>query len=259
MCPTVFVQYLRAVVCPRRSRQIKVISLFCVLSDYVITVTTHSTGKEFYNKEVANLFREYKVHHFSTDQPMTKSSVVERLNRSIKEIMWKMFTYRRNHVYIDIIDDIMKTINSRTNRSIGMAPKNVTERNIKRVLRRLYKTSAAKQKPRFHVGDYVRISQERHVFTKGYEAGYTQEVFVVDKVENKQMPPVYHLKDLANEKLPGVFYARELSKTIKPNVFHIERVVRQRGNKSLVKWEGYPSSMNEWIETKTIHQVDRPL
>ena len=41
-------------------------------------------GKEFYNSHVKRVLNRYRVHHFSTDQPL-KAQIVERFNRTLRE------------------------------------------------------------------------------------------------------------------------------------------------------------------------------
>ena len=48
-----------------------------------------------------------------------------------------------------------------------------------------------------------------------------------------------------------LFMNRSLQKTSQ-DVFGIEKVLRRKGDKSLVKWMGYPKSFNSWIDSKTI-------
>ena len=38
--------------------------------------------------------------------------------------------------------------------------------------------------PKFKVGDYVRISKYKNIFSKGYIPNWSEEVFVIKKVEN---------------------------------------------------------------------------
>ena len=40
-------------------------------------------GKEFYNSHVKRVLNRYRVHHFSTDQPL-KAQIVERFNRTLR-------------------------------------------------------------------------------------------------------------------------------------------------------------------------------
>ena len=48
---------------------------------------------------------------------------------------------------------------------------------------------------KFKVGDRVRISRYKNLFTKGYAPNWSSEIFIVDKV-NDTVPYTYNLKDL---------------------------------------------------------------
>ena len=39
--------------------------------------------------------------------------------------------------------------------------------------------------PKFEVGDHVRISEYKNIFAKGYMPNWSEEVFVIKKVKNK--------------------------------------------------------------------------
>ena len=45
------------------------------------------------------------------------------------------------------------------------------------------------------------------------------------------------------------FYEQEPQKT-KQDIFRIEKIIRQQGNTSLVKWLGYNDSFNSWVDNK---------
>ena len=53
------------------------------------------------------------------------------------------------------------------------------------------------------------------------------------------------------EEIAGTFCQKELQKTNK-NEFRVEQVIKRKGNKLYVKWEGYNSSLNSWIDEKDI-------
>ena len=65
---------------------------------------------------------------------------------------------------------------------------------------------------RFKVGNRVRISQFKDIFTKGYTPNWSKEIFIVDKI-NDTVPYKYNIKDLNDEEIIGSFYDRELQKT----------------------------------------------
>ena len=52
------------------------------------------------------------------------------------------------------------------------------------------------------------------------------------------IPVTYKIIDYNGEVTQGSFYEQELQKT-KQDIFRIEKIIRQQGNKSLVKWLGY--------------------
>ena len=47
--------------------------------------------------------------------------------------------------------------------------------------------------------------------------------------------------------IQGTFYEQELQKTTQ-DVYRIEKVVKSKGNKVLVKWKGYPDQFNSWAD-----------
>ena len=64
-------------------------------------------------------------------------------------------------------------------------------------------------------------------------------------------PVTYKLKDFNGEEIKGNFYEQELQKTTQ-EMFRIEKVIRRKGDKSLVKWVGYPDEFNSWIDNKDL-------
>ena len=65
------------------------------------------------------------------------------------------------------------------------------------------------QKPRFFVGDFVRIVKKDNVFRKGYEQSFTDEVFEIIDIPTL-FPPSYSLIDVKKEQIEGKFYQSEL-------------------------------------------------
>ena len=59
----------------------------------------------------------------------------------------------------------------------------------------------------------------------------------------------YVINDFNGEKVIGSFDEKELQKTIQKE-FRIEKVLKKKGDKLYVKWKGYDSSFNSWIDKK---------
>ena len=115
------------------------------------------------------------------------------------------------------------------------------------------------RKPKFKVGDTVRVSKVKGTFRKGYLANWSEEIFVVDNVK-RTTPPTYGLRDLYSEQLEGSFYEEELQKISKTDdLWKIEKVLKTRyRNKKkqvLVRWRGFPEKFDLWIDANQIKPV----
>ena len=65
------------------------------------------------------------------------------------------------------------------------------------------------------------------------------------------MPWTYVINDLNGEEIFGTFYENELQKTNQKE-FKDEKVIKRKCDKLYVKWNGYDSSFNSWINKKDI-------
>ena len=71
---------------------------------------------------------------------------------------------------------------------------------------------------------------------------------MIEKVKNT-VPQTYVINDLNGEEIVGTFYENELPKSNQKE-FRIEKVIKRKGDKLYVKWKGYDSSFNSWIDKK---------
>lgn len=223
-------------------------------------------GNEFFNIHCKNYFEKHKIKHYYTHSGL-KASIVERFNKTLKDKMWRYFTMTGTKKYYDKFDEFFKSYNSSYHSSIKMSPKSVNKANSRQVFFNLYNyykdegDYQSNVKFSFFIGDYVRISKYKHIFSKGYESNWTSEVFQIDKILFHNSIPIYVLKDLLEEVIDGTFYAQEMQKVginireaIKNNEFVIESTLKTRvikGQKEyFVKWKYYPESSNSWVKQK---------
>lgn len=191
---------------------------------------------------------------FFTTQNETKASVVERFNQSLKQRMWRYFTSKNTRKYVDVLQQLVSAYNQRKHSSIGRPPNEVKATNEKAVWLTLYKDLPLlkSKKPRFQIGDKVRLSMVTQIFRKGYLPKWTEEIFTIGKII-KRKPVVYRVKDFNDNEIEGTFYEEELQKVLPPrdDVYKIERILhtRKRGNKTeyFVKWWGYPDEFNSYV------------
>jgi hypothetical protein len=223
-------------------------------------------GTEFFNKDVKNFFKEQNIQHYITYSDM-KASIVERFNRTLKERMWRHFTATKSKIYHDVFDKFFISYNSSYHSSIKMSPNQVNKSNSDKVFFNIYGYDINEGdydfnvKINFKVGEFVRISRYKHVFSKGYDPNWTNEVFEVIEINLNYQIPVYKLKDLMGVTIEGSFYSEELQK-VSINIREYQRRgeflvdwildtrVRKGKKEYFVSWKYYPESENSWIEEK---------
>ena len=216
-------------------------------------------GTEFTNRVFQQYLKEQKIDFFTTQNEETKASIVERFNRTLKSRMWKYFTKNQTQGYLDVLPDLVWSYNRTHHGSIGMTPAEVNRQNQEAVWHRLYSKPLEQKKPRLSVGDRVRISKARKIFKKGYLPNWSQEIFVVHRVQ-RIAPVMYIIKDQLGEVLKGSFYEEELERVIKKStdLYQVETVLQERtrrGRKEvLVKWLGYSEQFNQWISKASLRQ-----
>ena len=70
------------------------------------------------------------------------------------------------------------------------------------------------------------------------------------------MPWTYAISDLNGEVIVGSSYEEELQETNQKEL-RIEKVIKKKGDKLYVKWKGYDSSFNSWIDKKRSYRMSR--
>lgn len=221
-------------------------------------------GTEFVSKNVRNYFKNKNINYYTTNNPDIKASIVERFQRTLKMKMWRYFTHNNTYRYIDILKDLLHSYNHSFHSSIKMCPCDVNSNNIMTVWRNLYEkyySMKRKELPGLNVGDHVRITKYKHIFQKGYETNWSDEIFVISAIISRSPWCVYTLKDLQGEPITGTFYSKELQKVdYNPHAtYQIDKIIKSRysGNRKevYVKWKGYPNKFNTWILASNLEKI----
>ena len=194
-------------------------------------------GKEFYNSHMYSLFKfkkediqekdekgEYKNQIYSVFN-FGKNPVIERFNRTLTTKLWKQFTINGNQKWLKILQPTINEYNNSTHRTINTTPnkasKNPSLVSVTNAAEAALKvdsiTNETKHnnivtKPKFKVGNRVRIFKFKNKFEKGYKGYWTKEIFKIKEVKNT-IPITYRLEDLDGEKILGSFYNNELQRS----------------------------------------------
>ena len=147
-------------------------------------------------------------------------------------------------MYIDKLVDIVNKYDNAYHRTTKIKPVDVKPSTYLDSSKEIsYKDS------KFKIGDIVRISKYKNIFTKGYIPNWSEEIFVIKK--KNIVPWTCLISDLKGEKIVGTFYKKEMQKANQTE-FRVEKVIKQKGDKLYVKWKDYDISFNSWIDRKDI-------
>ena len=154
--------------------------------------------------------------------------------------------------FVPVLQDLVEGYNRSYQRSIKIAPNQVNQTNSSSVWKTLYgdknKKQQRLQRPRLNVGDRVRLNKKFKQFKKSYLPGWTEEVFVVKRARRGKVPS-YKIEEWDGTPVEGTFYAQDLQKVTleDDDLFRIEKIVKCKGNKVLVRWKGWPDKYDTWL------------
>ena len=194
---------------------------------------------------------DVKIYHTISH---LKAAVIERFNRSLRELMMKEFVKNNNTVWYNILPKLIKIYNKRYHFTIKMHPIKVNKNNEKYIKENIYTYNKTSKIPKFKIGNLVRISlKRRYIFDKpSANIKWSEELFKIHS-NNRSNLITYTLKDLNNEIIDGIFYQQELQKTKNTSeVYIIEKIIRRNKNKYFVKWRNYSSDFNSWVDENDI-------
>ena len=159
----------------------------------------------FFSKEMLKFFEVNNVKIYYTYSNL-KAVVIERFNRSLRELMIKEFVKNNNTVWYDLLPKLIKTYNNRYHRTIKMKPIDVDKLNEKHIKNTIYNYNITNKIPKYKINDLVRISlKRRELFDKpSGNIKWSEELFKIYKI-NKLNVITYKIKDLNDEVVKGNF------------------------------------------------------
>lgn len=245
-----FSKYAWAVPLKTKSAKNVVVAMEKILRERQPKNMQTDNGTEFYNKDFNLLMKKHSVNHYSVFSTK-KACIVERFIRTIKSMMYKHFSLHGNYKWLKVLPILIDKYNNQYHRTIKMKPAKVNVGNEQEILHTSYNHIKMIDKQKFKVGDAVRISKFRTIFTRGFHPSWTPEIFRIREVKLTN-PTTYLLRDIKNQNVDGCFYSQELQKVHNEDVYLIEKVLRKKKNLAYIKWYGYDSSYNSWINAKDI-------
>ena len=199
-------------------------------------------GSEFYKNSFKKWLIENHIEIYSTHNE-GKPVVAERFIKKVKSKTYRHMTAVSKNIYFDALDDIVDNYNKTFCRTIKMKPIDVKSDSYTE-----YNVDSNENYPKFKIGN-VRISKYKNIFAKGYASNWSEEVFIIRRIKNT-VSWTYVINDLKGEETVETFSEKVLQNT-NQNLVWKKKTKRNR-NELYVKWTGYDSSFNNWIDKKEI-------
>ena len=221
-------------------------------------------GKEFYNKNVKEMFNKYSIQHYSVNSQF-KAAIVERFIRTLREKLNRYFTHTGKKVWVDVLPSLILSYNSSPHRSLfNMKPIDITSENEFQIWEMKQRVDDEKKSKKTKGGpkllDYVRISRisTSKPFNRNFDQNWSDEIFRIVGIDEKVKPTMYIIEDEKHNVIDGKFYKEELQVIgiEKPSVYRIEKILSTKGKGNhkqyLVKWHGYSNEYNTWISANNV-------
>jgi len=220
-------------------------------------------GTELKNKLFRAFLTKEKVklwHPYSE----IKCGTVERVNRSLQDLLYKYMTNVQSYRYKESLQAIVTTYNTRPHRTLKKLTPEQAEKpeyaeEVRIAIEAGYdKIREKRSSPKLKISDLVRIKKTSGVFARGYHEGWKREVFEIESINEKMPIPMYLIKvhgKLPVEVIKGGFYSNELVK-VRMIEWNIEKVLERKNVNGvemiLVKWQGYDDVDNSWIKASDV-------
>ena len=163
-------------------------------------------GKEFLSQEVQSFFKLNKITHIVL-QGQSKSNLSERVIYDLK-----MYIRNRGKRWYHKIDDFVDFYNNKIHSVTKQKPADVFINGLRPKIRS-QKLSKRDDAPQFKVGDQVRTRVDKtssKIVKKSMTSNWSDDIFTVHEVDDKQSPILYKLIDKNNKILKRKYYHFEL-------------------------------------------------
>ena len=133
-------------------------------------------GSEFKNR---TFYKLLKLHGVGILFALNHAPIVERFNRTIKEMINKYLQSTNSKTVTNIISKMVHNYNNSFHTVIGMNPNEVTDETMHIAQANIIKHSYQKKREPLKIGDKVRIELKDTSIKKGYKPKYSKAIHTI--------------------------------------------------------------------------------
>ena len=159
-------------------------------------------GTEFYNSIFQNLLKSKNIRHYSryTDKG---PSIAERVIRTLRNLLKKPVFEKGKADSLSELPSVVKKFNNTIHHSIKMAPVQASKKSNEKIVYNNLKDNRVKQKPKYRLGQLVRTSDIKRIFSKGDSTNWSYKLYTITEVIHDIIPSyrIDYLPERYNENL----------------------------------------------------------
>ena len=159
-------------------------------------------GTEFYNSIFQSFLKSKNIQHYSrfTDKG---PSIAERVIRTFRNLIKKPIFLAGEASWINELSPVIKKYNNTIHHSTKMTPIQASKKSNKKIIFDNLKDDTVKQKPKFKLGQLVRVADIKKVFSKGDSTNYSSKLYTITEVIHDTIPAyrINYLPERYNENL----------------------------------------------------------
>ena len=218
------------------------------------------SGGEFRNAKFKKYCSDNAIELYFA-QSFGHASMIERFNLTLKRKQFAYMTDNETYRFVPNLKKILTSYNTSKHSSLpGISPLEAENGDQEtfyqmRLINEKKYIKALRINPKFDIGDTVRISTAKNIFSRGFNPQYQDEVFKVSSIDRRLPRPRFGVDNYDNtETIQGKFDPNELQ-TVDKDIFVIDKILDRRkgpnGVKQIkVKWRNYKNP--EWINANQL-------
>ena len=143
--------------------------------------TESDRGTEFYNNISQNFLKSKNIHHYSrfTDKgPL----IAERVIGTIRNLLKKPIFLAGNADRLSELPSVIKQYNNTIHHSIKMTPVEASKKSNEKLVYSNLQDRRVKQQPKYKLGQLVRTTDIKKVFSKGDSTNYSCLLYTITEV-----------------------------------------------------------------------------
>lgn len=171
---------------------------------------TTDNGKEFLNSEVNRIMKKYSVSHHSNEPgDHNKLGIIERFNRTVRELIAKYQVAADSYTYIDVIDDLVNNYNNHTHSTIKAKPIDVWNGKSQPYIER-----DTPDLSNYEIGTNVRILEPTTKFSKSSDPKWSDEIYTIRARDGNRLLLSDKRKKFSVNELQPIYLKPESNKIV---------------------------------------------